>query len=97
MPQSIPSLPSNWREWANLSFEDLAYEIMSLYISKSEIDEKSLKEIVHKSYGTFRHDDVTPLVPLDKAKNLYLLELFHGPTFAFVSQSDVHKGTLIVY
>ncbi|KAF2758561.1 threonine synthase [Pseudovirgaria hyperparasitica] len=97
VPQSIPLLPSNWREWASLSFEDLAFEIMSLYIARSEIDSESLKEIVRKSYGTFRHKDVTPLVPLDKAKNLYLLELFHGPTFAFKDVALQFLGNLFEY
>jgi threonine synthase len=36
---------------------------------------------VEKSYSTFRHPEVTPLVELDE-KTL-VLELFHGPTFAF--------------
>jgi len=37
--------------------------------------------LVDKSYKTFRHPDVTPLKRLDD--NRYVLELFHGPTFAF--------------
>jgi threonine synthase len=85
VPHAVPSLPSNWTSWKDLSFHDLAYEIMSLYISSEEIDASSLKDIVKRSYSTFRDKNVTPLVPLDKEKNLYLLELFHGPTFAFVS------------
>lgn len=58
---------------------------MSLYISPSEIDAHELRDIAHKSYSGFRSPDVTPLIELDASKNLYLLELFHGPTFAFVS------------
>lgn len=34
-----------------------------------------------KSYSTFRHPDVTPLKKLNDS--LFVLELFHGPTFAF--------------
>lgn len=37
--------------------------------------------MVEKSYTSFRHPDVTPLVKLDDKK--FVLELFHGPTFAF--------------
>lgn len=34
-----------------------------------------------KSYSTFRHPDVTPLKKLND--KTFVLELFHGPTFAF--------------
>lgn len=37
--------------------------------------------MVEKSYSTFRHPDVTPIKKLDD--KTYILELFHGPTFAF--------------
>jgi threonine synthase len=36
---------------------------------------------VERSYATFRHPDITPLVKLND--KLFVLELFHGPTFAF--------------
>ncbi len=41
----------------------------------------SLKAIVESAYARFDHPAVTPLVQLDS--NLWLLELFHGPTLAF--------------
>lgn len=37
--------------------------------------------LVEKSYQTFRHPDITPLKKLKDKK--FVLELFHGPTFAF--------------
>lgn len=84
IPEVIPSLPRDWEsKWKNLSFSALAFEILSLYISTSEIPPADLKEIVDRSYSTFRAPETTPLVTLDESKNLYLLELFHGPTFAF--------------
>lgn len=36
---------------------------------------------MEKSYKTFRHPDITPLKKLNDKK--FVLELFHGPTFAF--------------
>ncbi|KZF19475.1 tryptophan synthase beta subunit-like PLP-dependent enzyme [Xylona heveae TC161] len=84
IPEEIPSLPADWEtKWKNHSFEDLAFEIMSLYISTAEIPSEDLKNIIRKSYATFRTRDVTPIVTLDEEKKLHLLELFHGPTFAF--------------
>ena len=37
--------------------------------------------MVDKSYETFRHPDVTPLKQI--GEKMFVLELWHGPTFAF--------------
>src|SRR5690606_14303201 len=47
----------------------------------TDIDAATFKAIVDKSYTTFSHPEIAPLVPL--ADNLQVLELFHGPTLAF--------------
>lgn len=78
-----------------MSFADLAYEILSLYISPSEIPSAHLKDLVGRSYSTFRSNHVTPLVHLDG--NHYLLELFHGPTFAFKDVALQFVGNLFEY
>ena len=69
------------RSWKDLSYSELAFQIFSLYISRSEIPADDLKVIIDRCYSTFRAKDVTPLVHLDN--NLYLLELFHGPSYSF--------------
>ncbi|KAK4574777.1 threonine synthase [Recurvomyces mirabilis] len=98
IPEEVPSLPSDWQTtWKNYSFQELAYEIFSLYISQEEIPEKDLKEIVERSYATFRAKDITPIVTLDESKNLHLLELFHGPTFAFKDVALQFVGNLFEY
>ena len=82
IPESIPSLPSNWETaWSTYSFIDLSVVILSLYISQDEISTEELRSLVEKSYKTFRHPDVTPLKKLND--KTFVLELFHGPTFAF--------------
>jgi threonine synthase len=82
IPEIIPSLPENWKsEWSSFSFIDLSVAILSLYISPNEISKEELWELVDRSYKTFRHPDVTPLKMLDD--KTFVLELFHGPTFAF--------------
>ncbi|KAG6900142.1 hypothetical protein C0993_002291 [Termitomyces sp. T159_Od127] len=82
IPESIPTLPENWRsDWKTYSFVDLSVAVLSLYISEDEISESELRQLVEKSYKTFRHPDVTPLKKLDD--KTFVLELFHGPTFAF--------------
>ncbi|KAI0672307.1 tryptophan synthase beta subunit-like PLP-dependent enzyme [Trametes maxima] len=82
IPEHVPSLPENWRTaWKDHSFVDLSVEVLSLYISPEEIKRQELRALVEKSYSTFRHPDVAPLKKLDE--KTYVLELFHGPTFAF--------------
>lgn len=98
IPEEIPSLPSDWAsKWQHLSFDDLAFEIFSLYISSSEIPSDDLRDIIKRSYSTFRAPDIAPLVTLDEAKNLHLLELFHGPTFAFKDVALQFLGNLFEY
>ena len=99
LPQAIPLMGEVPDDWVNWSFEKLAYQIFSKYISPSEIPPEDLKEIVRKSYSksVFRSPDVTPLVTLDEEKQLYLLELFHGPTFAFKDVALQFLGNLFEY
>ncbi|KAH9854581.1 tryptophan synthase beta subunit-like PLP-dependent enzyme [Lenzites betulinus] len=82
IPEHIPSLPENWQTaWQDFSFVELSVEVLSLYISPEEISKAELRTLVDKSYSTFRHPDIAPLKKLDE--KTYVLELFHGPTFAF--------------
>ncbi|KAF2084422.1 tryptophan synthase beta subunit-like PLP-dependent enzyme [Saccharata proteae CBS 121410] len=98
IPEEIPSLPQDWAtKWKNLSFEELAFEIFSLYISPSEIPSADLKELIRKSYSTFRAPDRVPTVTLDEKRNIHLLELFHGPTFAFKDVALQFLGNLFEY
>lgn len=98
IPEEIPSLPSDWQsKWKDLSFSELAYELLSLYISPSEIPPQDLKEIINRSYSTFSHKETTPVVTLRKEDNLHLLELFHGPTFAFKDVALQLLGNLFEY
>ncbi|KAI9019604.1 threonine synthase [Phycomyces nitens] len=96
IPHSVPQLPTNWRkEWANKSFEELAVALLSLYIDQSEIPTKDLEELVKRSYSTFRHEERTPLANI--RDGLYVLELFHGPTFAFKDVALQFVGNLFEY
>ncbi|KAI8983484.1 threonine synthase [Pilobolus umbonatus] len=96
IPQSIPSLPANWRkEWSDYSFQQLAVEILSLYIDDTEIPRADLKQLVDRSYATFRSKDVTPLTKV--RDGFYVMELFHGPTFAFKDVALQFVGNLFEY
>lgn len=91
-------MPADWQStWRDYSFQELAFEVFSLYISPHEVPPDDLKEIIHSSYSTFRASDITPLISLDKSKQLHLLELFHGPTFAFKDVALQCLGNLFEY
>ncbi|GJN85053.1 threonine synthase [Purpureocillium lilacinum] len=95
IPEAIPDASSSWQSWKDLSYPELALEILSLYISPSEIPRADLKDVVDRSYSTFRSKDTTPLVHLQDKQ--YLLELFHGPTFAFKDVALQFLGNLFEY
>jgi len=78
VPETIPDVRSRLAEWQNLSFVELAQEIMPLFID--DIEPETLKRLVAESYASFDHDDVVGMEQLDE---LTILELFHGPTLAF--------------
>ena len=65
VPENLPQFPAGGVEaFRGLSYEALALEIMSLYIGPEDIPKAELKDIIDRSYGTFRDRDVTPVVPL---------------------------------
>jgi threonine synthase len=96
-PEAVPNVRSEYLEWKDLSFPDLAFQVMRLYIDPGEISDRDLKSIVYASYSTFRHPSTAPLITLDKSKNLHLLELFHGPTFAFKDVALQFLGNLFEF
>ncbi|KAG8959580.1 threonine synthase [Tulasnella sp. 419] len=86
IPETIPSLPQDWQtKWSNYSFQELSHAVLSLFISPTEISPSDLQSLIEKSYQSFRSEEVTPTIKLtkDDGKDLFVLELWHGPTFAF--------------
>ncbi|KAA9027046.1 threonine synthase [Niallia endozanthoxylica] len=95
VPEKIPQLSEEkLQELSKLSYQELAFEIISYYVA-GEIPENELKELINKSYGTFRSSEVTPVVKLKD--DMYVLELFHGPTFAFKDVALQFLGNLYSY
>ncbi|GAA5826997.1 hypothetical protein JCM3770_007380 [Rhodotorula araucariae] len=96
IPAHLPALPENWQhDWAQLSFTDLALELYSLFIDETEIPRADLRDLIERSYATFRHKDVTPLHRVGDKE--FILELFHGPTFAFKDVALQFLGNLFEY
>ena len=79
LPESLPNVDmSTLSSWETLSFQQLASEIFRLFITDIPADQ--LDSLINRSYDTFSHPEITPLV---KKGRVYILELFHGPTLAF--------------
>jgi len=93
VPESIPSISkTQLQNWSTLSFADLGFELMSLFIPRTIIPETDLRELVNRSYSSFECPDVVDMVPLGEQGRISVMELFHGPTLSF---KDVAMGFLI--
>ncbi|KAJ1959916.1 threonine synthase [Dispira parvispora] len=99
IPSHIPSLPADWTTaWAELTFQELAVQIFRLFIDEAEIPTPDLEALVRKSYETFRTPEVAPVRPLgDPCQQRWILELFHGPTFAFKDVALQFLGNVFEY
>ena len=95
VPEKIPQIPAEKLEAMDkLTYQELAYEIISYYVD-GEIPENELKNLIETSYSTFRDPKVTPVKKVKN--NMYVLELFHGPTFAFKDVALQFLGNLYSY
>ncbi|CAK0894821.1 unnamed protein product [Prorocentrum cordatum] len=94
VPDVIPDVSKNYKDWRALKFDELAYEIASLYCGDDEIPAADLRKLMSRSYASFEHADVVPTV---KHGNLHIMELFHGPTFAFKDVALQALGNLYEY
>jgi len=79
LPETIPQVTmTEVNTWKNLSYQYLATEILDLFID--DIPRHDLGDLIECSYSSFKHYQVTPIT---RRGDLYILELFHGPTLAF--------------
>ena len=93
VPETIPRISEQQlQEWSTLSFCDLAFEILSLFIDPAIISADELRWLLAGSFDRFDHPEVVPSVKLDTRSNTYILELFHGATLSF---KDVAMGFLV--
>jgi len=76
-----------------LSYNDLACEILNPFCSDF-INKDDLKNIITKSYSSFREKEV---VKISNLGSLKLLELYHGPTLAFKDIAMQFIGNLYDY
>lgn len=84
VPEHLPRISlESLEKWKDLSYKELAFEILSLFIDRSIITAKELKLLIAKAYGTFEKDEVIPIRKLQSRQDSYVMELFYGPTISF--------------
>ncbi len=81
VPEFYPQVSQDeLRGMAGKSFQSVAAEIIGRFTQDSFAPE-ALGAMISQAYSGFRHPAIAPLVQIDS--NLFVLELFHGPTLAF--------------
>jgi threonine synthase len=81
VPEEWPRFSTDdWRRLRGKAYADVAFAVLKPFVG-GEIPDSELKSMIAAAYSRFGHPAVAPLKQLDA--NLWLLELFHGPTLAF--------------
>ena len=102
LPESYPQVADRLDEWRGLSYAELAFRVLSLYVT--DIPPADLKAICDKTYTaqTYRWSrdpakatDIVPLTTLEP--DFHLLELSNGPTLAFKDMAMQLLGNLFEY
>jgi threonine synthase len=81
VPQAWPTVSAETvTGFAGLPYAEVADRVLGMLVD-GEIPADAFSAMVRRAYATFRHPAVCPLVQI--GDNLFVLELFHGPTLAF--------------
>ncbi len=81
LPQSYPRLSTqDIASFAGKPYGEVAKAVLLPFVG-SDFDAATLGGMVDDAYVGFRHSAIAPLQQIDD--NLFILELFHGPTLAF--------------
>lgn len=93
LPESIPEIDAETlSQWQQLAYPQLAAAVLGCFIDDIPTDD--LLSLVERSYRSFNHPEITPLV---KQGDCYILELFHGPTLAFKDVALQFLGNVFEY
>ncbi len=82
VPESIPKVtPDELKKWIPMNYCQRAKKIFSLFLT--DYTKEELDYCVDEAYTSakFSSPQIAPVVPMDE--ELYVLELWHGPTSAF--------------
>ncbi len=79
VPDHIPVIEGDLQDWKEYSYQQVAYEIMKLYLT--DFTREELMNCIEKAYD--EKFDTEEIAPMAEADGVYYLELFHGATIAF--------------
>ncbi len=79
VPERIPALDKSLEELSKMTYGEVAYEVMKLFLT--DFTEEELKTCIASAYD--EKFDTPEIAPLVEAEDAYYLELFHGATIAF--------------
>lgn len=79
VPDHIPALSKSLKELSEMTYQEVAYEVMKLFLT--DFTKEELKTCIERAYDD--KFDTEVIAPLVEAKGVYYLELFHGATIAF--------------
>jgi threonine synthase len=95
VPDVLPTVSNEELEsWRSLSYPDMAVEVISKFVGEDQVPRENLVDIVKRSCAAFRSEDVTPVIEVGGHA---VLELFHGPTFAFKDVALQMLGNFFEY
>ncbi len=90
MPEQIKKLPQEFFDKIDsLSFQEMSFEVAKAFFG-DDVETDTLRKIV---YDTLSFE--TPVIEVEK--NIYSLELFHGPTLAFKDVGGRFMARLLGY
>ncbi len=79
VPATFPDFSNKIKDLLPMDYPERAASVLSSYLE--EYDYNSLLDACKNAYSKFEENDAAPVVKLDD--DLFVLELFHGPTLAF--------------
>ena len=79
VPMQIPALDVSLEQLATMSYQQVAYEVMKLYLT--DFTREELEACITRAYDS--KFDTEAIAPLTEAGDAYYLELYHGATIAF--------------
>lgn len=95
VPETIPQFSADEiASWKGLPYNQLAFNVVKPFVA-GDIPDADLKRIIDTAYESFRHRAIAPLTQLES--NLWVMELFHGPTLAFKDFALQFLGHLFDY
>ena len=82
VPESVPTITKEeLQSWRSMSYQEVCFCVLRKFATPEEVPDQDLKRMISAAYTeTFETPEVAPTVEVGQVK---VMELFHGPTYAF--------------